>query len=629
MQTTDPGIEEALSKAAGNRKELFRVIRHYQDSKDSLKFRAALFLTKNMTDKCYLNGRSVDEYYTFIDSVYQIRQEEYDIPAIYEDFKKEAIYLKEEPVINLDIRTLSADYLIGNIEEAFAVWNRPWNQHLSFDEFCEYILPYRVGTEIPERWRSLYRERFEQLLKSDTIRTAKEACRAINNELIHLPIHLATTSVLPIDLRPSTLATIKFGLCGDYAHLAVYAMRAAGIPVAVVSVPHWGRGNNSHVFNMVYDNDGTSHDFSGAEQNPDEHLVRFKNEIPKVYRQTFGKQKNSLAMRHGKEDIPDFFKNPYRTDVTKDYSFIEAKDLTIPLPGQTDRKFAYLCVFDPDGWVPVAWGMVEGNKADFKAVGPNIVYHTALYEDGKLRLVGDPFLLDTLGGISYYTPQPETMEYVLERKNPKAAHLAYLPPLMLGCRFEGADNPEFKHPVTFHIITKEPDFKYITVPSEDATPVKYVRYLASDQTWGNMAEVEFYAADSDTPLKGKVIGKYEPSIYYPRYGAEMLFDGDPLTFFHSQDTLSWGGLELEKPSRISQIRFLIRNDDNGIRKGHEYELFYMNKGYWGSLGKQIATKDDYLLYKQVPKDALYWLRDCTKGHEERIFEIKNNIIIWH
>lgn len=629
MPTPTPGVEEALSKAGSNRNELFQVIKHYQNGTDSLKLRAALFLIENMTDKLYFTGNAVDEYYTFIDSVYQIHQQEYDIPAIYDEFKKKAKYLKENPTINQDVQTLSADYLIDNIEEAFVVWDRPWNQHLNFEEFCELILPYRVGSEIPERWRQLYRERFEQLLQSDTIQTAKQACAAINNELINLPIHIAKSSVMPIGLRASTLANIKFGLCGDYANLAVYAMRASGIPVAEEIVPHWGRGNNSHVFNVVYDNDHTSHDFSGAEQNPDEHLIRFKNEIPKVYRKTFGKQVNSLAMIHGNEDIPPFFRNAYMTDVTGNYLFIGAKDITIPLPDKTNRQFAYLCVFDPNGWTPVGWGNITENKVQFQAVGPNIVYHAALYANEKLELVGNPFLLDTLGHISYYAPQAEKIDYVLERKNPEANYLAYLPPLMVGCLFQGADNPEFKNPVTLYAITEEPEFKYTTVKSKNTSPVKYVRYQASDKTWGNMAEVEFYSTDSDKPLQGKVIGDYEPSIYYPRYGAEMMFDGDPLTFFHSNDTLSWGGLELDNPTAISKIRFIIRNDDNGIRKGHEYELFCMDKGEWKSLGKQIATEDDKLPYKLIPEGALYWLRDHTKGREERIFEIKENTIIWH
>lgn len=629
MPTPTPGVEEALSKAGSNRSELFQVIKHYQKGTDSLKLKAALFLIENMTDKHYFTGQAVDEYYTFIDSVYQIRQQEYDIPAIYDEFKKKAKYLKEKPTINQDAQTLSADYLIENIEDAFAVWNRPWNRHLNFEEFCEFILPYRVGSEIPENWRQLYRERFEPILQSDTIRTAVQACTALNNELIKLPIHIATTSVLPIDLRPSTLANIKFGLCGDYANLALFAMRASGIPVAIEIVPHWGRGNNSHVFNVVYDNDHTLHDFSGAEQNPDEHLIRFKNEIPKVYRKTFGRQGHSLAMLQGNEDIPPFFKNAYLTDITGNYSFIGAKDITIPLPDKTNRKFAYLCVFDPKGWTPVGWGNIIEEKVQFQAVGPNIVYHAALYANDKLELVGNPFLLDTLGHISYYAPQAEKIDYVLERKNPEASNLAYLPPLMVGCLFQGADNPEFKNPITLYAITEEPEFKYTTVKSKNTIPVKYVRYQASDKTWGNMAEVEFYSIDSDSPLKGKVIGDYEPSIYFPRYGAEVLFDGDPLTFFHSNDTLSWGGLELDKPTSISKVRYIIRNDDNGIRKGHEYELFYMNQGIWKSMGKQIAKEDDNLLFKHIPKGALYWLRDYTKGKEERIFEIKDNTIIWH
>lgn len=629
LKTTTNGIEDALSLAGDNREELFKVIRHYEEGKDSLKLKAALFLIENMSEKYYPTGKSIDEYYTFIDSVYQIQQEEYDIPAIYQSFREQAKYLKEKPVIKQDVQTLSADYLITNIEEAFAVWNRPWNQHLNFEEFCELILPYRVETEIPESWRQLYRERFERLLQSDTIQTAKEASVAINNELIKLPIYIANSSVLPISLRPSTLANIKFGLCGDYANLAVYAMRASGVPVAVETVPHWGTGNNGHVFNVVYDNDGTSHDFSSGEQSLDEHLIRFKNEIPKVYRKTFGKQARSLAMLHGNEDIPNFFKNAYLTDVTGNYSLIGAKDITIPLPSKTNRMFAYLCVFDPNGWTPVAWGNIIEDKAEFQAIGSNIVYHTALYADGMMKLVGAPFLLDTLGQVSYYTPLAETMDYVLERKSRKTSNLAYLPPVMVGCQFQGADNPKFEHAVTFHTITEEPDFKYITVSSENATKVKYVRYLASDQTRGNMAEVEFYTTGSDTPLKGKVIGDYEPSVYFPRYGADVLFDDDALTFFHSNDTLSWGGLELEKPTVISKIRFIIRNDDNGIRKGHEYELFYMNQGSWKSLGKQIAIEDDKLFYRQIPKGALYWLRDYTKGREERIFEMKNNAIIWH
>lgn len=623
-------VEMALDMAKQNKYELAQVLEHYKAPKDSLKYRAAQFLIGNMVTKRYYSGASIDEYYSFIDSVYAIHQKEYDIPYIYDSFRKQAKYYNQLPAVKWDTQTLSADFLIKNIDEAFAVWGRPWNKHLSFGEFCDWILPYRIAEELPEQWRQRYRERFEPLLANDSIKTAVQACRVINDELMRQPIHIALESVLAVSLRPSTLFNIKFGLCSDYAHLAVYAMRACGIPVGIETVPHWGQGLNGHVFNVVYNNDGSFHDFSGAEQQPDEHLVRFRYKIPKVYRQTFGAQSTSPAVLYADEDIPAFFKNVFLQDVTADYPFIGARDITISLQNKDRHRLAYLCVFDPKGWTSVAWGLADGNRASFKAVGPNIVYQPALYSEGKLNLSGYPFLLDTLGNITYFIPQAETMNYTLERKNPESSNLVYLPPLMPGSRFQGADNPEFQNAVTFHTITEKPSFKYITVTNEINKPVKYLRYQSSDKTWGNMAEVEFYAKGESKPLRGKIIGRYDASIYYPRNGAEKLFDGDPLTFFHTNDSLSWGGLELERPAVIEKIRFIIRNDDNGIRKGNVYELFYMDDGEWISLGKQVAAEDDRLLYRNIPKGALYWLRNYTRGREERIFEIRNSEqVVWH
>ena len=89
-------------------------------------------------------------------------------------------------------------------------------------------MPYRVSGEVPEEWRTLYRERFEPLLQSDTIRTARQACTVINNELIKysicIPENRCSRLLCPLIL----LMNIKFGLCGDYANLAMFAMRAAG-----------------------------------------------------------------------------------------------------------------------------------------------------------------------------------------------------------------------------------------------------------------------------------------------------------------------------------------------------------------------------------------------------------------
>ena len=88
-----------------------------------MKLRAAQFLLETWRE-AYATGRVVDEYCAFMDSVFRTgHKSEEELPSIYEQYEKQARYLKEEPVIALDARTLTADYLIRNIDEAFAVWD--------------------------------------------------------------------------------------------------------------------------------------------------------------------------------------------------------------------------------------------------------------------------------------------------------------------------------------------------------------------------------------------------------------------------------------------------------------------------------------------------------------------------
>lgn len=45
-------------------------------------------------------------------------------------------------------------YLVTNIEWAFKVWReQPWGKNVPFGQFCEYVLPYRVGNEELVPWR--------------------------------------------------------------------------------------------------------------------------------------------------------------------------------------------------------------------------------------------------------------------------------------------------------------------------------------------------------------------------------------------------------------------------------------------------------------------------------------------
>ena len=101
-----------------------------------------------------------------------------------------------------------------------------------------------------------------------------------------------------------------------------------------------------------------------------------------------------------------------------------------------------------------------------------------------------------------------------------------------------------------------------------------------------------------------------------------------LTYSQNQSVNSWIGLEFEKPQKISKLVFLPRNDDNFIRDKEVYELFYWDNK-WISLGRQIGSiTTQSLTYTNAPTNALFVLRNLTKGSEERIFTYENGKQVW-
>jgi hypothetical protein len=100
-----------------------------------------------------------------------------------------------------------------------------------------------------------------------------------------------------------------------------------------------------------------------------------------------------------------------------------------------------------------------------------------------------------------------------------------------------------------------------------------------------------------------------------------VFDGDPYTSFSHTDA-SGGriGLDFGRPRQVNKIVFTARNRDNFIRTDDEYELFFADKNGWQSAGRTWPTSDS-LLYT-VPEGTLLYLKDHTRGKEERIFEYR-------
>lgn len=155
LEDTSPTFSDALVAAGSNRGEIESALLAYGD--DEPQKRAALaFLVENLPGKGFIDytlrdeqGRAVPfdalAYRSLGDAEAAQRALEAQHGPL--DFEKEALVE--------DVRTLRAADLVATVESAFAVWHaRPWARDLSFETFCETLLPHRGSNEPFEDWRT-------------------------------------------------------------------------------------------------------------------------------------------------------------------------------------------------------------------------------------------------------------------------------------------------------------------------------------------------------------------------------------------------------------------------------------------------------------------------------------------
>ena len=153
----------ALELAGDNRAELEKVLRYYHEiDPDPLKLKAAEYLISNMVYQYSQFGPGVDSLDESYQYVYGIYREDRNSAFLSDSLKqKRAAKIDAE----YDLRRLSSQYLIGQIESAFDTYNRyEWCKWYPFEIFCEYILPYKIGHSDTVSWRSYAREKYGSLL---------------------------------------------------------------------------------------------------------------------------------------------------------------------------------------------------------------------------------------------------------------------------------------------------------------------------------------------------------------------------------------------------------------------------------------------------------------------------------
>lgn len=631
-QTAIPLQTQNVIDRSGNQTELEKAVSYYsKEPKDSLKLKATHFLIDHLGGWYYYKGEQLDHYQDYFKLIRRDRDHgEYFMHSfnmLYAPFSYNNLNRKE------DIQTVRAEELISNVDMAYTAWKeQPWGKDINFDDFCEYILPFRIKDEIPEYNRKEIYERFNPLL--DSVRKLK--CDAVTagkviNDALNQPRWLFTERVSFLPHFPAA-QVIKYraGSCREMTDLAFYVMRATGIPVAIDFVQQWPYRSSGHEFNVLLDNHKKMIAFLGAEDSPGTpHKPLTKK--GKVFRHIYESNPESLAnfIQPG-DEVPGFLKDAKIRDVTDEYVPVHPVAVTLTdnrSVNMTRQRFAYLTVFDNTKWVPVDGAVIKNNEVQFKKIEGNIVYMAGYFHQSKIVPASDPFILDDLGNVQLLKPDHHKTQHsmTLSRLFPVTAD-NYNTWGIKGCHFQGANRIDFSDARDLYIIPQKPYPFWNAVQLHLKNAFRYVRFWSPVNT--NMGEIEFYS--KRRKLGGKPMGT--TTGWHPEKSFARAFDGDIFTDFDSSgsNAPTWAGLDLGSANMVDSIRYsppLSEDSTARILPQHHYELFYWEKGNWVSLGSK-TSEGQTITFHTVPENALYLLKDRSEPAEERIFTYQDGKQVW-
>lgn len=619
----DRYLEYALKTAGSNRTQLEYVLDYYKN--DSEKLAAAKFLIENMPAHHSFQSPVINDYYDIAKSLLYSSLspiEQRDSLSKLSKGKFGNLMFHTIP----DTRIIDSEYLIGNIEKAYYLWkNKQWASHLTFDEFCEWLLPYKVEELQPlDEWRDTLSSTFSAILdnmvKDDdrygTVFYSIDAVRKAIIEQVH-PLGMYRESGYPL-LRSDLLLHQTYGRCEDYVNLAVMTYRSLGLPVVIDETPCWGRYRAGHSWYTLLSDRGEHLSAEWDVGSVPGTAFFPEQRIPKVYRRLY-----SINRKRTEYYINSKYKYPFdlcEADVTTEYVNTSNVDIKINNDNLVE-DYAYIAVFNGHNeiWSIVDYGVVENNIAHFCDMGRNILYICLGFDGERLNPISPPFIIERNGCIKNVMADSLSQRTVcLRRKYYQSNNVLIMRNRIKNAQIQASNTITFKNAEIVYTIDSVaiPD----RIPTNETHPYRYWRYISADGTYGSIAELAFFSNDT-TVIQGEAIST--PNI--DKSIVDNAYDGDWLTNFESDNPDGiWIGMDFGKPTSVNQVRVIPRSDDNDIHPGDLYELrYWSDNGRWEVLGIKEAAVNS-LVFDNVPKGALLWLHDYTRGWDERPFLIDDN-----
>lgn len=309
-------------------------------------------------------------------------------------------FVADKPIPDTD--TLTAQYIIDNVDLAFKVWQSPWASKLSFDEFCKYILPYRNIDEKLNDWRGRFYNKYYSMIL-DSVSQPDSVLMVADFLMKQLRRELGYSQVMRqfyIDyMAPEQTEQMHFLECKALAHYGTLVLRACGVASSTI-LTHWRFSDVSHAsiwLPSVGGNSVSSRTSVYDEMQPMglpkdtmassrtwEYTFEVNEEYYKLFRN--GDVYRGLLLPVTRNDITDHF------SITCNY--------VIELPDSLQHEKAlYLMRFSNWDWYPIRYGLISADTVLFEKASIHQLYRLGRFDEESNRVVafGTPFTIDGNG----------------------------------------------------------------------------------------------------------------------------------------------------------------------------------------------------------------------------------------
>lgn len=619
-------LPDNVRTAAGeNSRELQRVLDHYDG--DSLKLRAAMYLLENMPGHYTATSQLFANHKERL--VKKGRASLYTLNLWWKEAQKQQ---RDERIELPDAETLTAEFLITHIDQAFEAWTQAaWKDEVTFDLFCQCILPYRFfDEELKVGSRDSLRAIYHPLVAE--VKDMKKAFAILQNR-VWREIGSGSSSIPyalnVLDMRRQTRAT-----CQHRCILLGSVARAVGLPASIDQVHRWSNYScTGHAWVSLVTQDstytvvgkdsvarsGNPIDASSFKCNPlvrldHPHDSRFAKRTAKVWRTCYASQA-CLTNPDWDENATEILRDSFRTDVSEAYGLDGRVEGFAP---HSSAREVYLCTFSTgNDWEPMAYCPLTDKKYAFHYLGENVAYLLATY-DGDIQPLEAPFILTEEGKRSLIPDMQKRQTLVLTRKYPLTGNFLNNWSTLTGSRIEGSNQADFRQADLLATVMKVPAFENV-VHIPNAKHYRYIRFQVAEKSKTPLTEI--ICTSYGKTVKGKPFCHHAKNL-------QKCFDHDTYTPITALQAGYSVGMDFGKPTEVTAFTYYLKNDDNFIVPKGEYELYYYNcEQGWTSLGVQTAG-ERRLIYHNAPTNALFLLRRLDKGNEERIFTYEHNRQIW-